>query len=180
MAFVACRVDLCWKPKMSCAWVQHVDECLLKTLHALPSTTAEASKAREVWAHQGCAVEGRNQRAEGGVGSAGVDVGESRVLVQGGDIVNGNGSGGESIYGAKFDDECTLGWAKHSGQGLLSMANAGKNTNGSRCLPRSLAVPCLPLLAFPFCEVSGVREAQTWVHASLSGGTGLDASHSQT
>ncbi|KAL2345254.1 hypothetical protein Fmac_006539 [Flemingia macrophylla] len=51
-------------------------------------------------------------------------------IVQGGDPT-GTGRGGESIYGAKFEDEIKRE-LKHTGAGILSMANAGPNTNGSQ------------------------------------------------
>ena len=51
-------------------------------------------------------------------------------MLQGGDFTNGDGTGGESIYGEKFPDENFV--QKHTKKYLLSMANSGKDTNGSQ------------------------------------------------
>jgi len=57
-------------------------------------------------------------------------------MLQGGDFTRGNGTGGESIYGAKFADEFDEGFCPHTVPGLLSMANAG----GVHCVGGSEAL----------------------------------------
>ena len=96
-------------------------------------------------------------------------------MAQGGDFTVGNGTGGESIYGTKFADE-NLNIGKHTKRGILSMANAGPNTNGSQFFLCFVATPHLDGRHCVFGEVTDGFDVLDKIEATPTGARDVPSS----